>query len=199
MWLTRSLCAGLVLLLAASAAAGQQTRRFTYPEHGFSIALPADWQTIAPGAIQEYDSATPPPAGVRDVAGFRALPSYNPFAPPYLLIRKQTTTGYDKPTLQRLAQDPVRRLGVAQWLGDLKDSYGAEYDPGLFGWDPRDGILWMVGSGPVAPYPDVIIVTGAVAFHDEVLLVVYQVFPSMDLAEARNTVRSALRSIRGES
>jgi hypothetical protein len=191
--------AALALLLAAAGpAAGQASHRFTYPEHGFSIAMPAEWRAIAPRSIELYDSATPPPPGVRDVAGFRALAGYSEFAPPYLMVRKQTSAGLDRPGLQRLADDPRRRIRVQQWLLGLEKSYGTRYDPALFGWEARDGILWMVGSERIEPYPEVIIVTGAVAFRDEILLVVYQIFPSMDLGAARNTVRSALRSIRAE-
>ena len=187
----------LLLLSVASPANAQDNRsreRVSFPEQGFSIAIPAGWQEIPDSLIQARAATNPPPPGVRDLAGFRPIPG-DWFTPPYLMVKAQDTGPVEPAELERLALDPSRRLALLQWLNLLEKTYGVRYDPALFGWSPADRIMWVAASGPSEPFPDVISVAGAVVYPRGVVLVAYRVFPSMDLVLVRNTVRDILLSV----
>lgn len=202
MRLIRSSGALLLLLLCTTAGARAQgapgTDRVSFRGYGFSVSVPPGWRTIPDSVIVTRAAVTPPPPGVRDVAGFRPLTASDWFTPPYLMVKVQDTGPVDRAELQRLAIDPSRRIALLQWLNLLEDAYGVEYDPSLFAWSDADRIMWVAASGPSDPFPDVISIAGAVLYPRGVILVAYRVFPSMDLGVARETVRAMLLSVRAE-
>jgi hypothetical protein len=184
----------LLLLCVTAHAAAQDVRRVAFRDHGFSVAIPAEWREIPDSVIEQRALSSPPPPGVQDIAGFRPLTAADWFTPPYLMVKVQDTGPVDPGELERLAIDPSRRVALLQWLDLLGDSYGIRYDPALFAWNAADRIMWVAASGPSDPFPDVISVAGAVVYPRGVILVAYRVFPSMDLERARDVVRDVLLS-----
>ena len=193
---------GAVLLLLLSAASRGWTQdpveRVSFRGYGFSVAIPAGWQPMPDSVVEGRALTTPPPPGVRDVAGFRAMTAADWFTPPYLMVKVQDTGPVETAELERLALDPARRIALLQWLNLLEEAYGVEYDPSLFTWNDKDRIMWVAASGPSDPFPDVISLAGAVIYPRGVILIAYRVFPSMDLERARNLLRSVLLSVRIE-
>jgi hypothetical protein len=200
MRLIRTGCALLLLLVCAASPGRAQNgaERVAFRDFGFSIAIPAGWQPIPDSVIRGRAATTPPAPGVRDVAGFRAMTAPDWFDPPYLMVKVQDTGPVEAAELERLALDPARRIALLQWLNLLEEAYGVEYDPALFAWNDSDRIMWVAASGSSDPFPDVISLAGAVVYPRGVVLMAYRVFPSMDLARARDLVRTVLLSVRIE-
>lgn len=188
----------LALLLAAGAAAAQQTARHEFPDYGFSLEVPTRWATMPAALTAAFDStmAAREPADVRTVAGFQMVASPNRLAPPYVMVRVQRVAPISREDLAAAAMSPSRLIGLTSWLAYLSETYGKSYDMRDFTWNDSDAIFWMASSGAEDPYPDVATVTGAVAFEGAFVVVAYRTFPSSDLKMVRDSIRQLLLSIR---
>jgi hypothetical protein len=198
MSLLRPLTAALLLGAGASVVEAQEVRRVDFPEHGFSIAVPAVWQRVSDPAVEEFDRAESgaSQAGVQTLAAFHPFAPPRSFTPPYVLVKLQRVGPISAAELSSMARNPFRLIAIQEWLQHIEESYGTRYPLDTFAWNDREGILWMVNSGSEEPFPEIVSVSGAIPVPGGAILVAYRAFPHTDLRVLRDTVRSILVSAR---